>query len=344
MSRYLNDLRTPCKLPSPYLSCQVPALPYRASLQTLQSEIIGIFHRTTLVAASVAVTVSFFTGIGRAQAVGGTDHAATDSTICDVGSAAQKSKVPQSSKTDSNSSSSDSTKEHLRLSIPNASTKTALPEGAFCKRPETESQKPSSSTSSPAQGDGVQPPVSRNEDGLIIIHANGQDFASVLQAVGTLTGVAIEMPLGGAEDQVFMNLGPVSAKEALIALMDGTKYNYAMVSSPRDPGTVTRLILSERSVPASATSLVASAGGALPQATLYGQGSQENEDAATTSAENHPSPPPNIPAVIPSSVPTGINIDQIAAQSNKTRGQVLDDLQKQQLQALDVQSASQSPQ
>ena len=54
--------------------------------------------------------------------------------------------------------------------------------------------------------------------------------------------------------------------------------------------------------------------------------------------------PASIPAVVPSSVPTGINVDKLAAQSNKTRGQVLDELQKQQLQVLDNQSSSQPPQ
>jgi hypothetical protein len=41
-------------------------------------------------------------------------------------------------------------------------------------------------------------------------------------------------------------------------------------------------------------------------------------------------------------VPNGVNIQQLAAQSGKSTGQILDELQKHQLQVLDDQAAAQS--
>jgi hypothetical protein len=39
-------------------------------------------------------------------------------------------------------------------------------------------------------------------------------------------------------------------------------------------------------------------------------------------------------------VPAGVNIQQLAAQENKSPGQVLDELQKRQLEVLDQQAAA----
>jgi hypothetical protein len=52
---------------------------------------------------------------------------------------------------------------------------------------------------------------------------------------------------------------------------------------------------------------------------------------------------PTQPSVLPSSVPTGINVQKLASESGKTPGQILDELQKHQQQMLDDQAASQSP-
>jgi hypothetical protein len=177
--------------------------------------------------------------------------------------------------------------------------------------------------------------------GGLTIRANGQDLASVLDAIRSVTGITVEVPAASAPEPVFLNLGPLSTRDALMALFDGTKYNYAIMGS----NVVTRVILSERRSPAAA-SLVASALSVSPgpQPELYG-GQGVQPDAEAQNAEPAmPLPPPTPPAVAPSSVPTGINIQQLAAQSNKTPGQVLDELQKRQLQVLDDQLAAQPQQ
>lgn len=182
------------------------------------------------------------------------------------------------------------------------------------------------------------PPIAQVTDGKLSIHANGQPFGSVLDAVRSATGIAVEMPDRDSEP-VFMNLGPVPMKDALMALVEGTRYNYMIVGSPTDAQRVTRLVLSARSGGDTGTTVAGSgAGPAVPQVTLYGgQGVRVDPDAeGPEPADSNVQTPPN---VIPSSVPTGVNIQQLAAQEGKSPGQILDELQKRQEQMLDQQAA-----
>lgn len=335
--------------------------------QSVHPEVVSAFRQTTFIVMSVLAVVAmmFIAETCRGQAVSEASHAAAASSIanapmCDVRSTTQKAGSPQwknhnlsrplqppaSGAIASEPSEPGSAKDHLRLSLPESQTKSPIPDGAFCRRPDQDSEKPSLVSPPPQSEQAPPPPVAQVAGGQLMIHANGQGFASVLHAVGTASGVDIEMPAESAVDPVFMNMGPVSAKEALIALMDGTKYNYVMMGSRSDPGIVTRLILSERSSATVGAPLVAAASEAAiaSQSSVYGgQGFQEDAEAMNAASSPGQSPT-NVPAVIPSSVPTGINVDKLAAQSNKTRGQVLDELQKQQLQTLDNQVAPQPQQ
>lgn len=355
-----------------YSSAEQKIVPSRDLIQPpVPLKMVRVLRQTVLVVVTTLAIAAMMlvtqTSVG--QTTSETSHAsAVPSTanppMCDIKSATQKSgalqwknrdlshssQTPAHSSTtpassDAASSEAGSTKDHMKLSLPGTPEKSTILEGAFCKRPDQDAQNPP--TTSPAQDEPPpQPPIAQNTGGQLMIHASGQDFASVLRAVGTASGIDVEMPAENAADPVFMNMGPVSAKEAIIALMDGTKYNYVIMGSRSDPGMVTRLILSERSSAPVGAPLVASASEAIAgsQPTLYGgQGVQEDADAVNTALPPAQGPT-SIPAVVPSSVPTGINVDKLAAQSNKTRGQVLDELQKQQLQTLDNQSSSQPPQ
>jgi hypothetical protein len=180
-------------------------------------------------------------------------------------------------------------------------------------------------------------------DGKLIVRANGQDLSAVLDAVRSVTGITIEMPVSPTPDPVFMNVGPLSSYDVLKALLEGTKYNYVIVGSEKDSQLVTRLVLSEQSS-RPATSQIASTRDepAASQPELYGgQGAEASAETQASQPPSGPSPIP--PSAIPSSVPTGVNIQQLAAQSGKTPGQILDDLQKRQMQQLDDQAAAQTP-
>jgi len=222
------------------------------------------------------------------------------------------------------------------------------PQGQFCKRerPGQNTLRPSvtgdhsDATPEPAQP-AAAPPIAKLTDGKLTIRANGQDFASVLESVRSAAGLTVDMPSTVDSEPVFLNMGPVSVTDALVALMDGSSYNYIIVGSERDPRVVKRLILTERTSAPPSTLIASTQAGSAPQASLYGgQGAQADTDADTS--EPPPPPVPTQPSVIPSSVPTGINIQKLAAESNKTPGQILDELQKRQQQVLDDQAASQS--
>lgn len=239
----------------------------------------------------------------------------------------------------------------LKLSIKKAASEDpAEAQGQFCKRerPNTGSLAPSAPSSqvddnSQQRKADTPPPIAEVTNGRLTIQATGQDFTAVLDAVRLATGIAIDIPPGGSSEPVFMKLGPVSVRDALVALMDGASYNYLMLGSPTDPQTISRLVLSVRPA-GNAPPLVASnaAAGGVVQPTLYGgQGYTADPDAATPEP---PEPQQLQPTEIPSSVPTGINIQQLATQEGKTPGQILDELQKKQLEMLDQQNAAQAQQ
>lgn len=251
--------------------------------------------------------------------------------------------VPPQASAHEDPSATENGTDHLKLS-----TKTAQgssePQGQFCRRDRSDQNSLRPSVSSDQQDAAPEqaqpapaPPIAQVTDGKLTIRANGQDFASVLESVRSVTGLTVEMPQGANSDPVFLSVGPTDVSNALVALLDGTNYNYIIVGSEQDSRVVKRLILTDRTSGGSGT-LVASSQGppVASQPVLYG-GVQPD-----TEAEAEPPPPPPAPiqpAAIPSSVPTGINIQKLAAESGKTTGQILDELQKRQQQVLDDQAA-----
>jgi hypothetical protein len=241
----------------------------------------------------------------------------------------------------------------LRLSTKAASEESADPQGQFCKRDRGEhgAWHPSATVAAPDATNPPSPPnppspISEFSNGKLTIRANGEDFAAVLDAVKSTTGIKIEMPAESESERVFMNIGPVPMQDALMALLEGSKFNYLIVGSREHPGLPTRLILTMRQG-SDAASMVASTQQPtqeMPAGTLYGaQGSQEDAQAQTP-VEPQQLPVPAQPTAIPSSIPVGVNVQQMAVDSNKSPGQILDELQKRQQQTLDDQAAQQSPQ
>jgi hypothetical protein len=254
----------------------------------------------------------------------------------------------QPPQTSSQQASADSATEdgpnRLKLST-QAGQEAKEPQGQFCRRerPEQDSLRPSVKSDQPDSAPrATQPasaaPIAQVTDGKITIKANGQDLASVLESVRTATGFTVEMPSTIESEPVFLNSGPTSVTEALVALLSGTNYNYIIVGSDQDPQTVKRLILTDRTGGSPAT-LVASTQTppVASQPALYGGVQTEND--ADASEPPPPPPPPIQPKVMSSSIPTGINVQKLAAESGKTPGQILDELQKRQQQVLDDQAA-----
>jgi hypothetical protein len=306
--------------------------------------VVSQFVRCRLPVLAICFT-AVTSGLAYGQNISSPPNSTTGNKICEGNpppqtSSQQASADPQSATDDGPS--------RLKLST-KAGQEASEPQGQFCKRersdhddsrPLTKSDQ-SDSTSKPAQP--ASTPIAQVTDGKLLIKANGQDFASVLESVRSATGFEVEMPSVVNSEPVFLDTGLTTVSDALVALLSGTNYNYIIVGSEQDPRIVKRLILTERASGPAAT-LVAStqAPTAAPQPMLYGGVQAETE--ADASEPPPPPPAPIQPKVIPSSVPTGINVQKLAAESGKTVGQVLDELQKRQMQVLDEQAASQSQQ
>lgn len=293
-----------------------------------------------IIAICVACLVPF---CASGQKAPGSSNPPTTNKIC------EGNPPPQGSAHQDQSATEGAT-DHLKLSTKTAESPSE-PQGQFCRRERSEqnSLQPSVSSDQPDTSPEPSqpppaPPIAQLTGGKLIIRANGQNFASVLESVRSVTGVKVEMPPGANSDPVFLNFGPADVRDGLIALLDGSKYNYMIVGSEQDSRIVRRLVLTERTSSGEGT-IVASTQQApvAPQPSLYGGSFQPDADTDAEASEPRPSPAAPIqPAAISSSIPTGINIQKLAAESGKTTGQILDELQKRQGQMLDEQAASQS--
>ena len=149
------------------------------------------------------------------------------------------------------------------------------------------------SVSAPAQA--PPPPLAVSfQAGLLTITSNKASLSEILFAVHQRTGAEIAIPAGAEQEQVVADLGPAAAPEVLAHLLNGSKFNFLILSSATDPGLLDRVILSERPEGAGA------AAHALPQMPAQ----EDVSDAAgggppPPDPGNQPQPPPPPPDTKP---------------------------------------------
>jgi hypothetical protein len=83
-------------------------------------------------------------------------------------------------------------------------------------------------------------------DGLLSIRANKASLSDVLFAVHQRTGAEIALIAGAEQEPVAADLGPGPAPEVLARLLNGSRFNFLILSSASDPRTLDRVILSQR--------------------------------------------------------------------------------------------------
>jgi hypothetical protein len=108
----------------------------------------------------------------------------------------------------------------------------------------------------PDQLPATRPTVTYHHGQLSIL-ANNATMADVLSQVRTQTGAQFEMTGVSGGDRVYAKLGPGAPKDVLAALLEGSRFNFAILGSPTDPAAVARVVLMPRS--AAAGPVVASA-------------------------------------------------------------------------------------
>jgi len=128
------------------------------------------------------------------------------------------------------------------------------PAGVSEVRRETPAQQ-GPATANSADGKENHPPAAPAQptlevsfrDGLLTINANRASLSEVLLAVQRGTGADISIAAGAEQEKVVANLGPAPAPEVLAQLLNGSSFNFLIVSAASDPGQLDRVILSPRS-------------------------------------------------------------------------------------------------
>jgi len=151
-------------------------------------------------------------------------------------------------------------------------------------------------TSYPAQSVPVAVPapaapplVVSFQAGLLTIRSNKASLSEVLFAVHQRTGAEIAIPAGAEQEQVMAEIGPAPAPEVLAHLLNGSKFNFLIVSSASDPSILDRVILSARPEgPAPAYR-------ALPQMQPVEEPTAEVPEPPPAQPATEPAPPPGPP-------------------------------------------------
>jgi antitoxin (DNA-binding transcriptional repressor) of toxin-antitoxin stability system len=83
-------------------------------------------------------------------------------------------------------------------------------------------------------------------DGLLGIRANKATLSEVLYAVQQRTGADVSIAAGAEQEKVVADIAPGPAPEVLARLLNGSRFNFLILSAVDDPQRLDRVILSAR--------------------------------------------------------------------------------------------------
>jgi hypothetical protein len=95
------------------------------------------------------------------------------------------------------------------------------------------------------------PPQVTYQNGQLTIIASNSTLGDILRAVRKQTGAEIEIP--EAKERVVTHLGPGPARDVLVELLNGSRFNYVLLGSPQNAGALTRVVLVAKSGPDNAS-------------------------------------------------------------------------------------------
>lgn len=84
------------------------------------------------------------------------------------------------------------------------------------------------------------------QDGLLTIDVENTSLAAVLKLVAQKTGAVIDLPPGSGLEPIVAHAGPGRANDVLTQLLNGSHYNFIVISSPQHPYEPERVVLSMR--------------------------------------------------------------------------------------------------
>lgn len=83
-------------------------------------------------------------------------------------------------------------------------------------------------------------------NGKLRVRADRATLAQILAEIQRQTGASIDYPPDATQDRVVVDLGPGLPRNVLSALLDGSRYNYVMLGSARDPDGLENVLLTLR--------------------------------------------------------------------------------------------------
>src|SRR5205085_7366290 len=125
------------------------------------------------------------------------------------------------------------------------------------KQAEVEQPLPPPPPPRPEQLPPTRPTVTYN-NGQLSILANNSTMTDVLNSIHAQTGAQFEMSGVSSADRVYAKLGPGAPKDILAALLDGSRFNFAILGSPTDSAAVSRVVVMPKAGGAAPTPTVAS--------------------------------------------------------------------------------------
>lgn len=167
----------------------------------------------------------------------------------------------------------------------------------------------------PSQMPAVPPRVSYSNGQLTVV-AENSTLGDVLNAIHNITGMQIETTGANATDRVAAKIGPGSVRDVLLAVLQGSRYDYILLGSVNNPDQIERVILTPKTGGAnSAEAQGGTAVGSAPprQATAIADDSDDDSDSS-----NAPAPGQQAPAS--------------PVQNVKTPEQLLEDLRRMEQQ------------
>jgi len=100
-------------------------------------------------------------------------------------------------------------------------------------------------------------PLVAYQGGQLTIDAENTTLAAVLAVVAEKTGAVIDVPEGSAQDPIVEHVGPGPANDVLRQLLNGSGFNFVIVSSPQYPDEPKQVLLTLKPEQPAATKTVA---------------------------------------------------------------------------------------
>jgi hypothetical protein len=158
------------------------------------------------------------------------------------------------------------------------------------------------------------PPRVSYQNGELTVVAENSSLGETLNAIRNATGIRIEGGSGGS-DRVMAKIGPAPVRDVLLSLLEGSRYDFAMLGSPTDPQKVDRLVLSPRVAATATTAQPITPAQPTEDDSANAQPTSDDDDNQGFAEPAKPTPPPT--AVAPGT-PAQV----------KTPEQLLEDLKK----------------